>query len=143
MQQVRFVYTTVETQELPLAREEFVVTSTGRKTARVLAALEKQGKIKKQKQTKNVYKQVAIHCDSILEMIKKQDIQAYMMLGNGGETVLIGHKQFVMLIGEITPGAYVFDATYHANKNGEHSVLGMKIKVVPWLDGVLVLPNGF
>lgn len=116
----------------------YVAKKPGRKTRRVLAAMLKRGSIAQAQIERTEYRRIAVDHKRVLDLITAQVDNIHTLLGRGGETVLIGYDQWASLFGEMQPRLMSLDVNYaHSNR-----VLGMTVKVIPWMSGVLVLPQG-
>ena len=116
----------------------YVAKKPGRKTSRVLAAMLKRGSIAPAQIERTEYRRIAVDHKRVLDLIIAQADNAHDLLGRGGETVLIGHDQWVSLVGETAPMLTHLNIEYgYSNR-----ILGMTVKVIPWMSGVLVLPRG-
>jgi hypothetical protein len=79
-----------------------------------------------------------IDADTFMERLFKQGDSISDFFGMHPEVLLIGSEDYSDLMME--PGsryAFSFDAKY-----GRHGVIyGLRVKVIPWMRGVLVMPN--
>lgn len=79
-----------------------------------------------------------IRPDDLMEAIYQQRQEVFEVLGRGGETLLIGPEEYGQLMKEVALNSYVeFRADY---RSGRREVLGLTVKIVPWMSGVLVTP---
>jgi len=131
-------YETQAVDRLVPVADTYTAKRPGRKTSRVLAAMLKRGSIVQGTAVRTEYKRVVIDSDRVLRRIIAQGAEVTRLLGRGGETVLIGRKQLVQLVGEVEPMLMSINVEYASRD----SILGMTVKVIPWMDGVLVLPGG-
>lgn len=122
---------------IPVA-DTYVARQPGRKTRRVLAAMLKRGSLVPATTTRTEYKRITIDSNRVLQLIIDQGHEVMRRLGRGGETVLIGGQQWLDLTGECNPALIALSIEY----GSQNRVLGMTVKVIPWMDGVLVLPSG-
>lgn len=60
-----------------------------------------------------------------------------------GERLLIGAKDFADLMNdkELIPYMVSFEGSYNYQDRGHQSIMGMKITIVPWMNGIIVLPK--
>ena len=126
------------TQVLKPQADTYVAKKPGRKTRRVLAAMLKRGSIAQAQVERTEYRRTEVDQKRVLDLIMAQVHNAHALLGRGGETVLMGHDQWASLVGEAATSLVSLHIEYgHSNR-----VLGMTVKVIPWMSGVLVLPKG-
>ena len=133
--------TTIEvrpTRVLKPQADTYVAKKPGRKTRRVLAAMLKRGSIAQAQVERTEYRRIEVDHKRVLDLIMAQVHNAHTLLGRGGETVLIGYDQWAGLVGE-APMSLV---SLHIEYGHPNRVLGMTVKVIPWMSGVLVLPKG-
>lgn len=81
-------------------------------------------------------------------LIRMKDVLA--QLGNGGETLLIGPDEFKQLTNSTAPQIrpFAFDLEYlrHTATGSDGTprrptVLGMRICIVPWMKGMIIVPK--
>lgn len=132
------VYETQAVDRLVPVADTYIAKRPGRRTRRVLAAMLKRGSIVQGAAVRTEYKRVIIDSDRVFRLIIAQGAEVMRLLGRGGETVLIGRKQWVQLVGEVEPMLMSINVEYAS----QNRILGMTVRVIPWMDGVLVLPGG-
>lgn len=77
-----------------------------------------------------------IDADTFMERLWEQKRQIFELFGKEGTTLLIGRTDYEDLMYDLPPNqVFEFMGTYH--KPGQ--VMGLRIKVLPWLKGVVVV----
>lgn len=102
--------------------------------------LEKLGAYRQDTQTKIKYR--TIDADSFMVRIAKQRESVFALLNRRPKELLIGAEEYAELMRE-TPAHYpfYFEAQYMRGERGVAQIMGLKVRVIPWMRGVLVVPN--
>lgn len=88
--------------------------------------------------TKTEFNVVEFHAESLLELIQEQRIQL-LREGRTPVEVILGYPQFRELTGDHRLDSYLGFTWPHQGTPSE--VWGLKIRCVPYIDGVVVLPE--
>jgi hypothetical protein len=82
-------------------------------------------------------KRVSFHSDDLMHAISKQRQEVFKMLSREPTTLLIGAQDFeeLMHIPDIREH-FAFDVRY----NKDRRILGLRIEVIPWMRGLVVMP---
>ena len=78
-----------------------------------------------------------INPDSVVEMLFAQRYEVLRYLNRDASTVIMGSEDFSKLMGAPEIMQYM---TFNAVAREGREILGMKIKIVPWMRGVVVVP---
>lgn len=99
----------------------------------------KLGAYRVDSQTKIEYR--TIDADSFMVRIAKQHSAVFELLNREPKELLIGAEDYAELMRE-TPAHYLFDfnAQYVRGERGVAQIMGLKVRVIPWMRGVLVIP---
>lgn len=78
---------------------------------------------------------------SFMVRIAKQRSVVFELLNREPKELLIGAEDYAELMRE-TPAHYLFDfnAQYVRGERGVAQIMGLKVRVIPWMRGVLVIP---
>ncbi len=80
--------------------------------------------------------------DSVVEALFEQKHSVHEMLGRGGEVVIIGSDDYAQMMRESQLGSPLcFSASYDYAAGGHRSAMGLRVVVVPWISGMVVLPR--
>lgn len=102
--------------------------------------LGKLGAYRQDTQTKIEYR--TIDADSFMVRIAKQHSAVFELLNRRPKELLIGAQDYAELMHETeSHHMFSFDATYTRGEHGGRTVMGLKVRVIPWMRGVLVVPN--
>ena len=102
--------------------------------------LEKLGAYRVYTQTKIEYR--TIDADSFITLIAKQHSAVFELLNRRPSELLIGAQDYAELMNEAdTNFPFWFRASYMVSEGGVRQIMGMKVRVVPWMRGVLVMPK--
>lgn len=85
------------------------------------------------------YKRHAVNKDNVMRSIVDQDHMIQMIYGNRSRGILIGPKQMDMLERECPP--YSFDIKVDLRGPQGRRIRDLNVEIVPWLDGVILLPS--
>lgn len=101
--------------------------------------LGKLGAYRQDTRTKIEYR--TIDADSFMVRIAKQRAEVFKLLNRAPKELLIGAEEYVELMRE-TPAHYPFnfEAQYMRGERGVAQIMGLKVRVIPWMRGVLVVP---
>jgi hypothetical protein len=94
----------------------------------------------------SVYKRwhtVSINTDDIIEMIRHAAISMRQIASSKGGKVYMGPEQFYRAANQATKNCGVLGFSFRSPMgiDGNTQILGFDVKVIPWMDGVLVVPN--
>ena len=102
--------------------------------------LGKLGAYRRDTQTKIEYR--TIDADSFITRIAKQRESVFALTNREPRELLIGAQDYAELMHEtMSHHMFSFDATYMRGEHGVRTVMGLKVRVIPWMRGVLVVPN--
>lgn len=137
MNNIKFVRIVPKLSYFPI-EQRFEVKSTGRKTRRILAALQARKAIAPAMATET-YQMMTIDTNSVVERIftMKADLQRYF--SRDAHQLLIGAKDFYEMMGtnEMRHHDIVrLDTKVRSNWR----VLDLEIVIVPWMTGMVVMP---
>ena len=78
---------------------------------------------------------------ALMVRIAKQRSAVFKLLNREPKELLIGAEDYAELMRE-TPAHYLFDfnAQYVRGERGVAQIMGLKVRVIPWMRGVLVIP---
>lgn len=80
--------------------------------------------------------------DMVVEALFKQKRTVTEMLGRGGEIVIIGSEDYAQMMRESELGSPLcFSANYDHAAGGHRTAMGLRVVVVPWISGMVVLPR--
>ena len=100
----------------------------------------KLGAYRRDTQTKIEYR--TIDADSFVTRIAKQRESVFALMNREPRELLIGAQDYAELMHEtMSHHMFSFDATYMRGEHGVRTVMGLKVRVIPWMRGVLVVPN--
>lgn len=89
---------------------------------------------------KTVYETRSIDTDSFMEQLLTQRENLVRLFNMKPSTLLIGSEDYVELMREVAfsnPQYFSFDTSY----NHDLEILGLKVHVIPWMKGCLVMPD--
>lgn len=102
--------------------------------------LEKLGAYRRDTQTKIEYR--TIDADRFMDRIAKQRASVFELLNCRPKELLIGAQDYAELMHEAdTHFPFSFSASYVVGERGVAQIMGLKVRVIPWMRGVLVLPS--
>ena len=102
--------------------------------------LEKLGAYRVDTQTKIEYR--TIDADSFITLIAKQHSAVFELLNRRPSELLIGAQDYAELMHETASNhMFSFDATYMRGERGVVTIMGLRVHVIPWMRGVLVMPE--
>lgn len=78
-----------------------------------------------------------VHPSSVIEAIARQKPEVFDQIGRHATTVAMGSDDYSELMRESDIHQYL---SFPAKVRDERGVLGLTVKVVPWMRGVVVLP---
>jgi len=84
------------------------------------------------------YERIAIEHESIIPLITSA-LNALKKVPCDIECVLVGPKQCNIIYKDSS--SFEFNSQIHFDNFGHHRVANVKIRVIPWFDGILVLPK--
>ena len=97
--------------------------------------LEKLGA--KYEQSREMVERRRIRPSSVIEQIYLQRREVLETLGCGGETLIIGGNDYGQLMREPSINQYL---EFRAEYNMGRQIMGLKVIVVPWMSGMVVIP---
>ena len=83
---------------------------------------------------------VEVNHDKLLDMLKEQQIELCHLLDKRCDAIVLGQKQFYELTKEVMEQDFQFRTTIPYAHGQSLMVLGMDVIVVPWIDGLFLLP---
>ena len=102
--------------------------------------LGKLGAYRQDTQTKIEYR--TIDADSFMVRIAKQHSAVFELLNRRPSELLIGAQDYAELMHEAdTNFPFSFSASYAVGERGVAQIMGLNVRVIPWMRGVLVVPN--
>ena len=102
--------------------------------------LEKLGAYRRDTQTKIEYR--TIDADRFMDRIAKQHASVFELLNRRPKELLIGAQDYAELMHEAdTHFPFSFSASYAVGERGVAQIMGLKVCVIPWMRGVLVVPK--
>lgn len=107
----------------------------GKKTKRLLNKLKKLKVLEPYKYQELVHQGKHINIATITDYIFQAEKDLYNYLGKGGEVLIIGANTLSKF--KLENEYFTFHTTY---KNG-FKILGLHVIVVPWIEGLIVLPK--
>lgn len=87
---------------------------------------------------------VRVSVDNIVEMITRQHDALHRIINKGCRHVIVGPRQMFELQRDCTVGCVGpmnFGVPLRIGVDGKIEVLGMQVHLIPWFDGVLLLPE--
>lgn len=101
--------------------------------------LRKLGAYRIDTQTKIEYR--TIDADTFMDRIAEQRASVFELLNCQPKELLIGAQDYAELMHEADiPFPFSFSASYAVGERGVAQIMGLKVRVIPWMRGVLVLP---
>lgn len=98
--------------------------------------LGKLGAYRRDTQTKIEYR--TIDADKFITLIAKQHAAVFELTNRRPKELLIGAQDYAELMHEtMSHHMFSFDATYMRGEHGARTVMGVKVRVIPWMRGVL------
>ena len=98
------------------------------------------GAYRRDTQTKIEYR--VIDADSFITRIAKQRESVFELTNREPRELLIGAQDYAELMHEtVSTQMFSFDAAYMRDERGDRTVMGLRVRVIPWMRGVLVVPN--
>ena len=102
--------------------------------------LGKLGAYRVDTQTKIEYR--TIDADNFMTRIAKQHESVFELLNRKPKKLLIGAQDYAELMPETTVHyPFAFNASYEIGERGVARIMGLEVQVIPWMRGVLVVPN--
>lgn len=102
--------------------------------------LGKLGAYRQDTQKKIEYR--TIDAASFMVRIAKQRSAVFELLNREPKELLIGAEDYAELMHEAsTHVPFSFRASYAVGERGVAQIMGLKVRVIPWMRGVLVVPN--
>ena len=100
----------------------------------------KLGAYRRDTQTKIEYR--TIDADSFITRIAKQRESVFELMNREPRELLIGAQDYAELMHEtVSTHMFSFDAAYMRGDHRNRTVMGLRVRVIPWMRGVLVVPN--
>ena len=100
----------------------------------------KLGAYRRDTQTKIEYR--TIDADSLITRIAKQRESVFELTNREPRELLIGAQDYAELMHEtVSTHMFSFDAAYMQGDHRNRTVMGLRVRVIPWMRGVLVVPN--
>lgn len=94
------------------------------------------------RQTVTTFTRRRIDPDRVVEALFEQKCAVKEMLGRGGEVVIIGTEDYAQMMRESVLGSPLcFSARYNHGAGGHRTAMGLRVVVVPWISGMVVLPR--
>ena len=117
-----------------------VAPVVGRKSRTLLDKLLRLGVLRRAKEPR-LEDRVFESTDVVEQLLKSREVCE--QLGEGGEVVLIGGKQFRELSNVMLSRPLTFTAEYPCFRSPRQRplIMGMRVVVVPWMNGIVVLPE--
>jgi hypothetical protein len=77
-----------------------------------------------------------------MERIMEQNRALMKTFNVSGNKILIGAEDYqeLMQSPEFSQVTFKFDASAHLDLDGESTLCGFKVEVIPWMRGVLMMP---
>ena len=101
--------------------------------------LRKLGAYRVDTQTKIEYR--TIDADTFMGRVAKQHASVFELLNRRPKELLIGAQDYAELMHEAnTHFPFSFSASYVVGERGVAQIMGLKVRVIPWMRGVLVVP---
>jgi len=75
--------------------------------------------------------------DSLLQAIHEQCREIIRSYNLSGRTILIGSKQYMQIMGELNEVNQRVSLSFDAK---EKRIFGLTVEIIPWIDGLLVMP---
>ena len=102
--------------------------------------LGKLGAYRVDTQTKIEYR--TIDADSFITRIVKQRESVFALTNHEPRELFIGAQDYAELMHEtVSAHMFSFDAVYMRGERGARTVMGLRVRVIPWMRGVLVMPK--
>ncbi|MFH1625364.1 MAG: hypothetical protein ABID54_09455 [Pseudomonadota bacterium] len=79
-----------------------------------------------------------IDTDSFIERIFRQNEGLHRRLGQGGEVLLIGSRDYAEIMGSDEFKSMVSFPVQYVNRN---QIMGLTVHIIPWMSGMLVMPH--
>lgn len=84
-----------------------------------------------------------VNTDSLIEALYKQQGEMFKCYHYRGERLLIGPEEFRELTGEDLKYPTSMRLSYNWQEGAEATVCGLKVTIVPWMKGLLVVPGNW
>lgn len=128
--------------------EEFQVVNPSRKTKRLLAAMKAKGRIKPAFLKTIKTECVTFSASGFIEKLYKAKRNIFQNWNVSSRTLLIGPDEFKELAGvaaascvmQFTASAKFFTG-FEGGYPYDTQVLGLNVRVIPWMSGMLLLPE--
>ncbi len=79
--------------------------------------------------------------DRFMERLLKQR-ESHFEWGREPKTLLIGSKDYAELMNEVmTNHHFSFTSDLHMGRDGKRMVVGLEVQVIPWMEGIVVMPS--
>lgn len=147
MSRIEFVHQRVDTEWVSIP-EGYKFRPAGRLQWLQRAAwrlLGKFGALQQAVEPKFTVTRFSVDTDDFMERLFKQQESLLEGFNRDAGVVLIGGEDFseMMALPEIRQAISFDSHLYRGDGHGARTIIGLTIKVVPWMRGVLVLPKGF
>ncbi|AMC34749.1 hypothetical protein [Janthinobacterium sp. B9-8] len=128
--------------------EEFTVVNPSRKTKRFLAAMKAKGRIKPAFLKTIEVEHVTFLASSFMERLYKAKRNIFENWNTRSRTLLMGPSDFEELMGVAAASfgmQFTASAKFGMPSSGGYTydaqVLGLNVRVIPWMSGMLLLPE--
>ena len=119
----------------------FEVAQVGKKSARLLAKLEKLGAIQKRSEPRVTFTAHRIDTDDVFMRLLESRAELMRSFRAYGNTLLIGSEEFAQLMRSPKIRQTIdFRASGEViDTNGHRSVMGFDVKVIPYMQGMVII----
>lgn len=119
--------------------DKFEVVKRGRKTQRLLSAMKKRGSIKNQSFNVPYYKVAHFDSDNLVRHISQMHSEIMRHWNEEGQSLVIGREEFLDIVND--QNFPVCKMSFNIEAYNGYEILGLKIIVVPWMSGMVILPK--
>lgn len=103
--------------------------------------LHKMGALKNAIGQREVVTRHVINPDSFMQKLYEQSAAIFDMLDREGQTLLIGAEDFQqMMAGPEMRNEFSFQGEFYRGDRNGRQIMGLNVKVIPWMRGMLVMP---
>jgi hypothetical protein len=124
--------------------EEFAVVNPSRKTKRLLAAMKAKGRIKPALLKTTEVEYVTFSASGFMERLYKAKRHIFQNWNVKSRTLLMGPSDFEGLMGVAAASfgmQFTASARFGVGGSYDAQVLGLNVRVIPWMSGMLLLPE--
>lgn len=83
---------------------------------------------------------VTIDTDDFMEAIFRQRESIAQHFNRDGQTLYIGSEDFSALMGsQQVRNVMEFRTAFHIGRNGQREIMGLEVRVIPWMRGFIVV----